>query len=195
MCDLEFLPRWYQARKRRQRIRALKARGAVGLILVSITVFSLKSMTTGRGVPAASRASWIRPPMPIKSSAPTGQAASGSPNPAPAGQDACATNNAHDALRKSDATQADQNSEQQHRLQNLRQQAAGLRLQSTVMGVTPKALVNGELLGEGEVVVCGSGKTRIAFRVLRIEARRIIVEREGIKLEIPMKSATMPQER
>jgi hypothetical protein len=39
-------------------------------------------------------------------------------------------------------------------------------------------MVNGELVGEGGVVA--------DFRVLKIEARRLIVEREGIRLEIKM---------
>jgi len=37
------------------------------------------------------------------------------------------------------------------------------------------------------LVACGTGETRTVFRVLKIEPRRIIVEREGIKLEIQMK--------
>jgi len=44
------------------------------------------------------------------------------------------------------------------------------------MGASPKALVNGQLVGVGDVVA--------SFRVCKIEARRIVVEREGIKLEI-----------
>jgi hypothetical protein len=40
-------------------------------------------------------------------------------------------------------------------------------------------MVNGKLIGEGSVVA--------EFRVLKIEARRIVVEREGIQLEIQMK--------
>jgi len=48
-----------------------------------------------------------------------------------------------------------------------------------MMGPQPKALVNGEFVGEGSVVA--------SFRVLKIEARRMIVEREGIRLEIVMK--------
>jgi hypothetical protein len=40
-------------------------------------------------------------------------------------------------------------------------------------------MINGSMVGEGEVVA--------QFRVLRIEARSVVVEREGIKLEIPMK--------
>ena len=62
-----------------------------------------------------------------------------------------------------------------------------MRLQSTVMGATPKAVIDGEMVSEGDVVACGTGETRTTFRVLKIEPRRIIVEREGIKLEIQMK--------
>ena len=58
-------------------------------------------------------------------------------------------------------------------------QAGQLKLQTTLMGPTPRAVVNGMSVGEGDVVA--------EFRVFKIEARRIIVEREGIKLEIPMK--------
>jgi hypothetical protein len=47
------------------------------------------------------------------------------------------------------------------------------------MSASPKAVIGGEMVGEGSVVA--------EFRVLRIEPRRIIIEREGIKLEIPMK--------
>ena len=75
--------------------------------------------------------------------------------------------------------QADVRKERQILIENLHQQASQLRLQSTMMGAVPKAVINGELVEEGEVVA--------AFRVLKIEARRIIVEREGIKLEIQMR--------
>jgi hypothetical protein len=43
----------------------------------------------------------------------------------------------------------------------------------------PKALIDGELVGEGDVVA--------GFRVLKIGARGIVIEREGIVLEILMK--------
>lgn len=84
-----------------------------------------------------------------------------------------------DELAKSMTFQADVRKERQILIENLHQQASQLRLQSTMMGATPKAVINGELVEEGEVVA--------AFRVLKIEARRIIVEREGIKLEIQMR--------
>jgi len=84
-----------------------------------------------------------------------------------------------DEVAKSMTQQADQRKERQILIENLRLQAAQLRLETTMMGTKPKALINGQLVGEGEVVA--------NFRVLKIEARRIIVGREGIKLEIRMK--------
>jgi hypothetical protein len=59
------------------------------------------------------------------------------------------------------------------------QEAEQLRPTSTIPGANPKAMINGMLVGEGDVVA--------SFRVIKIEARRILVEREGIRLEIPMK--------
>ena len=57
-------------------------------------------------------------------------------------------------------------------------------LQATLAS-TP-ALVNGQLVREGDVVATGSGVSRTAYRVLKIEARRVILEREGIRSEIPL---------
>ena len=59
-------------------------------------------------------------------------------------------------------------------------QAGRLHLQSVLMGPSPRAMIDGQLLGEGEIVA--------NFRVLKIEARGITVEREGIKLEVVFKS-------
>jgi hypothetical protein len=84
-----------------------------------------------------------------------------------------------DALAKSVSNHADQMEKRQNLIANLRTQASQMELQSIVMGAKPKALVDGELVGEGDVVA--------SFRVLKIEPRRIIVEREGIRLEILMK--------
>jgi hypothetical protein len=80
---------------------------------------------------------------------------------------------------KSMTFRADVRKERQILVENLQQQASQLRLQSTMMGAKPKAVIDGEMVEEGEFVA--------SFRVLKIEARRIIVEREGIKLEIQMK--------
>jgi hypothetical protein len=82
-------------------------------------------------------------------------------------------------LEKSMALQADQRDKQENLRANFKAQASKLRLESTMPGAQPRAMVNGELVSEGSVVA--------GFRVLKIEARRITVEREGIQLEIQMK--------
>ena len=84
-----------------------------------------------------------------------------------------------DELAKSLSSQADQHKQRQIRTDNMVRDAAKLQLQTIVMSASPKAVIDGEMVGEGSVVA--------EFRVLKIEPRRIIVEREGIKLEIPMK--------
>jgi hypothetical protein len=93
-----------------------------------------------------------------------------------------------DQLAKSMSLRADQKKERAALLENLEHQASQLKLQSIVMGAKPSAVINGKLVGEGsEVVASGSeqgGAT--TFRVLKIEPRRVIVEREGVKLEIAM---------
>jgi hypothetical protein len=78
-----------------------------------------------------------------------------------------------DQLAKSLADRADQIKEHRARVETIRTEAAKLKVQSTLMGASPKALVNGRLVGLGDVVA--------SFRVTKIEARRIVVEREGIK--------------
>ena len=84
-----------------------------------------------------------------------------------------------DELAKSLSSQADQHKQRQIRTDNMVRDATKLQLQTIVMSASPKAVIDGEMVGEGSVVA--------GFRVSKIEARRIIVEREGIKLEIPMK--------
>ena len=81
-----------------------------------------------------------------------------------------------DHIAKSMTARADQKREREVLVENLRAQALQLKLQSTVLGASPKALVNGQLVRVGDVVA--------SFRVRKIEARRIVVEREGIMLEV-----------
>jgi hypothetical protein len=82
-----------------------------------------------------------------------------------------------DELAKSFAAKADQEKVKHILVENLQSQAARLKLQSTVMkNGDPKAMVNGTLVGAGDTIA--------GFRVVKIEAKRIIVEREGIKLEV-----------
>jgi hypothetical protein len=83
-------------------------------------------------------------------------------------------------LEKSLKLQTDQRTKREVLLTNFRDEAAKLQLDSIVMGPNPQAMIDGKLVTEGDVVAS-------AFRVLKIEPRRIIVEREGIKLEIQMK--------
>jgi hypothetical protein len=81
-----------------------------------------------------------------------------------------------DHIAKSMTARADQKREREVLVENLKSQALQLKLQSTVLGASPRALVNGQLVRVGDVVA--------SFRVTKIEARRIVVEREGIKLEV-----------
>jgi len=82
-----------------------------------------------------------------------------------------------DQIEKLRASRADQEKARGILVGNLRVLASKLDLQSTVMrNGSPKALVNGVLVGEGDTIE--------GFRVIRIEAKRIVVEREGVKLEV-----------
>jgi hypothetical protein len=83
-------------------------------------------------------------------------------------------------VEKSMAARADQEKAREIFVENVRLAASRLELQSTVMSEgSPKALVNGTLVREGETVD--------GFKVVRIEAKRIIVEREGVRLEVSFK--------
>jgi hypothetical protein len=82
-----------------------------------------------------------------------------------------------DQLAKSMAARADQEKARRILVENLQSQAAKLELQSTVVrdGV-PTALIDGTLVNEGDSVK--------GFRIVRIETKRVIVEREGVRLEL-----------
>ena len=88
---------------------------------------------------------------------------------------------------KSAAEAADVQKQRQARIDAVQALARQLKLQSTVMSVVPQALINGQMLKEGDVVVSGSGEDSGSFQVLKIEPRRVIVERDNVKLEIVMK--------
>lgn len=89
-------------------------------------------------------------------------------------------------IEKSQSVEADQKKRRDILVENLQREAAKLRLQSTVMGPEPQAIIGGSLVKEGDVVASGSLNGGFQFRVLSIEARRVIIEREGIKLELRM---------
>jgi hypothetical protein len=85
-----------------------------------------------------------------------------------------------DQLAKSLAAKADQEKAKGILLENLRVKAGQLDLQSTVMsGTDPQALVNGIMLKEGDTIE--------GFRIDQIEAKQIVVEREGVKLIVKFK--------
>jgi hypothetical protein len=83
-----------------------------------------------------------------------------------------------DDVAKSLSARADQKREQEFRMKNLQRAAARLLPQQVIVGPPPRAQVNGEWIEEGSFV--GS------FRVLRIEADRITVEKDGITLDVPV---------
>jgi hypothetical protein len=61
---------------------------------------------------------------------------------------------------------------------NVRIAAEALKLESTIVGPTPGAIVNGQMVREGSNIA--------GFRVLKIEPRQVVVEREGVKLAVSM---------
>jgi len=72
----------------------------------------------------------------------------------------------------------DADHEQQILLENLRQQSAKLKLESTMMGSTPRAMVNGVLVREGDTVE--------GFVVVKIQSQQITVEQDGVTLQVGM---------
>jgi hypothetical protein len=89
-----------------------------------------------------------------------------------------------DRLAKSITARADQRRQKQIRLENLQAAATRLKLQSTLMGTHPRAMIEGRLVRVGETVRSESTE----FRLIGIEARRIVLERDGVKVEVPMGS-------
>jgi hypothetical protein len=94
-------------------------------------------------------------------------------------EDAATANNGYwNLIAKSMSSRADQQQQRQILIDNVRLAAESLKLQSTIMGATPGAMVNGAFVREGGTVA--------GFRVLRIEPRRLVIEREGVKLAVEM---------
>jgi hypothetical protein len=83
-----------------------------------------------------------------------------------------------DRLAKSVSAHADQQEQRQILVDNVRIMAESLKLESTMLGSEPTAMVNSQMVREGDVIA--------GFHVLKIEARELIVEREGIRLAIGM---------
>jgi hypothetical protein len=79
---------------------------------------------------------------------------------------------------KSSSDATDQTRERRIPPENLPNQASQLKLQATVPGTDATALINGELVKVGDTVA--------GFTVVRIEARRVLVQQDGVTLEIEM---------
>ena len=92
-----------------------------------------------------------------------------------------ASSNTDNGSAKSASTQADQLKERQILIENLREQAAGLTLEGTVLGQNPRVWINGVLVGLGQPIG-DSG-----FRVAKIESRRVFIERDGVQIVLSMK--------
>ena len=75
-------------------------------------------------------------------------------------------------------SEADQLQQQKLLHENLQIQASKLKLQTTVMGSIPRAMVSGDLVREGDIVE--------GFTVLKIEARKVTVQQDNVILEIEM---------
>jgi hypothetical protein len=88
---------------------------------------------------------------------------------------------AGDELGKSTGGPADQKKQRPQVLSELQRTAAGLRLQSVVMGMTPTAVINGVSAKEGDVVA--------SFRIVRIESSGIVVEKDGAQFDIALDEA------
>jgi hypothetical protein len=87
-----------------------------------------------------------------------------------------------DRLEKSIVSRADQRRQKQIRQENLLTAAGQLKLHSTLMGSHPRALIEGRLVRVGDTVMAGG----VSFKVVAIEARRMLVERDGVRVEVPM---------
>jgi len=68
--------------------------------------------------------------------------------------------------------------EQQIPAENLRDASETLKLQSTMMGSTPLAIVNGNLVREGDIVD--------GFTVVKIQPQQMTVQKDGVTLEVRM---------
>ncbi|MCX5661747.1 MAG: hypothetical protein NTW19_18870 [Planctomycetota bacterium] len=72
----------------------------------------------------------------------------------------------------------DHSADESARVASIRQAAGELRLQSTLQGDRPRAVINGLSLAKGQVIK--------GFVLVKIEARHVIVERDGVEICLEM---------
>jgi len=77
-----------------------------------------------------------------------------------------------------DQTQAQPVDAQALHRAEIAEQAERLKLQSTILGESPRAMINSTLLAPGQQIE--------GFAVVRIESRRVLVERGGVLIELKM---------
>ncbi len=82
------------------------------------------------------------------------------------------------AKAKSEQAAADEKKERQKLADQLQSEAASLELETTMMGPTPRAMISGALVGEGDMVS--------DFRVVKITQRFVILESQGVQIELKM---------
>ncbi len=82
---------------------------------------------------------------------------------------------------KSGPSEADQFRERQIIEREVNAEASKLQLEGIVLGASPRVWVNGSLVAVGQSV----GET--GLKVVRIEARHVVVERDGIQVDLIMK--------
>jgi hypothetical protein len=85
-----------------------------------------------------------------------------------------------DSSAKSPSSSADQNRERQVLEAQAEAAAAHLNLEGIVLGAAPRAWINGVLVGLNQSV------SDTGFTVVKIEARRIIIQRDGVQVELSM---------
>jgi len=73
--------------------------------------------------------------------------------------------------------------ERQSRLEVLQLQAGMFKLESTMMRANPKAIINGRMVKVGDIVAHPKRARSRRVRDTKIEARRVVIEHEGTRLE------------
>lgn len=66
----------------------------------------------------------------------------------------------------------------EERQNKVREQARGLKLQTTMLGATPRAMIQGSLLKVGESIQ--------GFEIVEIRSRRVVVKKDGVRIELEM---------
>lgn len=207
MTSVQSLTTWSEKAMNAMRASPAKAAVMIGLLLIMVVAW-IRVLAGGHTNPATAQAAAVPPartaPQLSDDSAPYHSSTDSGPtiqqwarqqpqplkrNPFIVPMDFYASDGAKTAdsasaggywnqVGKSMSSRADQQEQRQILVDNVLIAAEALKLESTIMGATPGAMINGQLVAEGSEIE--------GFRVLKIEPRQIIVEREGVKLAVMM---------